>query len=348
MIGFFFAFSTCALQNCRLSAENVAGVQTMKDLFSIKCNNILLTNITSASSSEPFLEINEFSEMDNDITVTFTNCDFSKSSTLAYYQTDQWQNTVINARNTLIGGGFKRNSNIVKVLLENCLINLTMISENGNTLSNQNVIFKKCKFVGSNSMFNSALFNYFFHLGYDEFNVEFIDCEFNLDENWNSYDSHLEAPSKQFIVINNPAMFTVNISFIRCFTSNNFKDANYKFIKISNLTNNEDNVRIVGEDNSFPIQWSTVSSEDDLFKESDWEILINSTDYIPTQEPSFIYSSNNTPADSGEGAASGNSNKSKTWMIVAIVFMAAFVVAIVALVIVLVLKRKKYDRSENE
>ena len=83
-------------------------------------------------------------------------------------------------------------------------------------------------------------------------------------------------------------------------------------------------------------------------KESNWEILINSTEYMPTQEPSFIYSSNSTPADSGEGAASGNSNSSKTWMIVAIVFAAAFVVAIVALIIVLVLKRKKYDRSENE
>lgn len=322
----------------------------MKDLFSVKCNDISLTNITSVFSSEPFLEINEFSEKDNNITVTFTNCDFSKSSTLAYYQTNQWQKTIINARNTLIGGGFKRNSNIVKVLLENCIINLTMISENGNILSNQIVIFKKCKFVGSNKMFNGALFDYFFHLGYDEFNIEFIDCEFDLDKNWNSYDSQLEAPSKQFIVIDNPVMYTVNISFIRCFTSSNFKDANYKFIKISNLTNNENNVKIVGEDNSFPIEWSTVSSTDDLYKESNWEILINSTDYMPTQEPSFMYTSNSSPADSGngEGTASENSNSSKTWMIVAIVFMAAFVVAIAALVIVLVLKRKKFDRSENE
>ena len=216
-----------------------------------------------------------------------------------------------------------------------------------------NITFIKCKFIGTlkeGSLHNYAVFPIRYYLGFDEIEITFIDCEFSLDEDWNVRyeDDGGKISDKQFIVIDNPAMYTVNISFIRCFTSNNFKDANYKFIKISNLTNNENNVRIVGEDNSFPIEWSTVSSTDGLYKESNWEILINCTEYMPTQEPSFIYSSNSTPADSGEGAASGNSNSSKTWMIVAIVFAAAFVVAIVALIIVLVLKRKKYDRSENE
>lgn len=210
------------------------------------------------------------------------------------------------------------------------------------------MIFENCKFVGSNLNFNKALFDYYFCLVYYEFNVEFIDCEFDLDKDCNSYDLEFESPSKQFIVINNPEMYTVDISFIRCFTNSNLQETSYKFNKICNLTNNEHNVRIVGEDNGFPIGWSTVNNEDDIFRESDWEILINGTDYRPTQEPSFAYSFYSPQADSGKSGTSDSSNKSKAWMIVAIVFAAAFVVAIVSLIIVLVLKRKKYDRSENE
>lgn len=125
-----------------------------------------------------------------------------------------------------------------------------------------NITFIKCKFIGTlkeGSLHNYAVFPIRYYLGFDEIEITFIDCEFSLDEDWNVRyeDDGGKISDKQFIVIDNPAMYTVNISFIRCFTSNNFKDANYKFIKISNLTNNENNVRIVGEDNSFPIEWST-------------------------------------------------------------------------------------------
>lgn len=354
MIGILFAYFACSLQECSTSAKNINNVQTMKSLFNIECNSISLTNITSAAGSDAFWEADNYGYNELEISASFTNCDFSQSSPFISFIGSPNTGTKIVITDTLIGAGFKGISGANELTLVNCLINITAISAARNTLSALNITFIKCRFIGTlkqSSLRNYALFPIQFLLGFDEIEIKFIDCEFNLDEDWNvRYEEDESTISdKQFIVINNPAMYTVNISFIRCFTNSNLQEANYKFIKICNLTDNENNVKIVGEDNGFPIEWSTVSSEDELYRESDWEVLFNGTDYRPTEEPSYdAYSSDSQQEDSGESAASDSSNNSKTWMIVAIVFAAAFVVAVVALVIVLVLKRKKYDRSENE
>ncbi|KAK8836615.1 hypothetical protein M9Y10_037549 [Tritrichomonas musculus] len=117
MIGFFFTFSSCALQNCRLSAENVAGVQTMKDLFSVECCNISLTNITSVSSSEPFWTIDNFNMLNFETSASFINCDFSESSTFISFIGQSYFNSRIAITNTFIGSGFKGTSGASELIL---------------------------------------------------------------------------------------------------------------------------------------------------------------------------------------------------------------------------------------
>ena len=60
-------------------------------------------------------------------------------------------------------------------------------------------------------------------------NVSFIECKFNLDENWDTitdedYDTEeelIQFPIKIFLFISNIDFVKVNINFIRCYPGNN-------------------------------------------------------------------------------------------------------------------------------
>lgn len=352
----FFAFIglIIGLQHCSVVVDNIDNVKNMKEICSFECDNISLTNIKSASSTGAFWEITRINDQDEHepMIASFTDCDFSQSKNFIELY-GNFADTTITITNTSIGGGFVGNVVVNEITLVNCVINLTAISRAGGQLCLSHIVFKNCKFVGEITPYNYALF-YFWSIP-DKYDcvVKFIDCEFDLDEDWNVryYDNDGVIADKQFIVVNNPSEFTINISFVRCYPGERQKGKSLKLIKVVNPTANEANINIVGEDVGMPIEWSVVDSDDKIYEESEWTVKIDSTGYTPQppeESTESLEIEDNGPGGNLDGGGKKPSNSEATWRIVAIVFIALFAVAIIVLVVLLLIKKRKYDRSEKE
>ncbi len=123
-----------------------------------------------------------------------------------------------------------------------------------------------------------------------------------------------------------------------------------KLVKVSGTVDDATNrLSVTGEDNGISVEWSRVDERNQLLLESsEWTTKIQSSGYVPSEEtpvhdPSESSDNGNEPCDDGN-----DNNKSNSWMIVAIVFIVAFVIAIVLVVVFIFIKKKRYDRSENE
>lgn len=236
-----------------------------------------------------------------------------------------------------------------------CVIDITTVTRNSHCISSTNVSFANCKFVGKIENIYCPLFEMW--QGYDSssdnikvFNVNFIDCEFNLENDWNKKEENGKAvddPEKLFMKIYDFEYAKVNINFIRCYPGEN--EVNKK-LKLINLADEEHkgNVKVIGEDNGLSVQWTWVKDSQQFGSVSEWSVIVNDTGYYPTQSPTEI----EEDTTSGYLHIEEEENKkdnSKTWKITTIVFAVAFVVAIIVFIIVLIIiKKKKYDRSENE
>lgn len=360
MLFLVFVVFSVGLQSCSVALDNVKGLLNMDRIIDHGCNNISLTGAISARNGKTELcDLDKIGNTDELVTISFTDCDFSQSDSL-FIQGSTFRNTEIIIKNTTIGNGFSTLLKVSKVLLIDCVINITLISQREIELTATNISFINCVFVGKvipkvninrNKIFEAR------HYGgsneVNEYNFEFIDCEFNLDNDWNKkvIDGVAEDdPQKQFLIVDSLEKIRVNISFIRCFPGSNEANSNLKLIKVNAEDTEKDNINVIGIENSLSVEWSWVVGRSELYYESDWTVVINDTGYYPVQSTSSESESFSIQPDDGNGIAGGEKEAgvSSSWRIVAIVFIALFVVSIIVLVVILIIKKKKYDRSENE
>lgn len=357
MIGFFFTFSTCALQECKFLIENNANLVSMDNIMNFECKNITLINITSLPNENSdvlsFCEISKIQSSEHAV-LSFINCNFAKSNSLIR-QSGGTHNIDVLISNSDIGTGFNGVLAVHQMIITNCIINITTVSNKMNGLACNNIHFYNCTFVGSIVKDFERIFNirYNENVKVSTFEVEFTDCCFDLDDNWKESTSNNEDDvSKQFITVEmkheyTPDQISVNLSFIRCFTTTNAK--HLRLIKVAGGDNDKQRISVSGENCGVEIQWCWVQSNDKLLTEhGQWEAVVNNTNYYPSSDASTESQSSNMPNDD----QIDHSQKEKKWQIIAIVFIALFAVCIIALIVAVVIffvaKKKKFDKSENE
>lgn len=345
-----------SLQHCGVALDNVKGLQSMKEILAMGCDNISLTGVTSAASEErAFCDLSSIGNTDELLTISFTDCDFSKSNSFILGLSKK--NIEITIKNTNIGNGFESLVDVSSMTFIDCVIDITVISNKRHSIASSNISFVNCKLIGKIEDYSTGhsiidlCHHYYSSDNRKEFNINFIDCEFNLENNWNKKEVNndlVEDPKKLFIIIGNLEFIKVNINFIKCYPGENEVNKNLKIIKLTGREY-EDNVKITGEDNGLDVEWTWVKDSQQFGHESEWSTVINSTGYYPTQNPTIDEDTTSSYSHEEEEKNSNEKNDSKTWKITTIVFIVAFVVAVVVFIIVLIiLKRKNYDRSDNE
>lgn len=356
MFLFIIICAQYTFHKCSISYGDTTGVQTMDNVLAFGCDNITLHNLTSSGFDVdhqyiPFFNINSLSENAR-LSVSLVDCDFSQSNNFANEGKMYTRRVYMSVVRTSMKG-FVTTIDALRVTFRDCVINLTAISEEGNSIAGTEAVFINCVFIGK----IVKEYNRIFDLRYDEngnykrdrFTLSFVDCRFDFDDDWKTNTDGDETPSesyKQFIAIDIVKSGSVRINFTRCYSTKGYTSLN--LIKAAGDENVARRIDVSGEDNGFAVNWSWVASKDQLYTVSgEWAQVVNSSDYSPeTQQPDDDKTTgggDNDIKDDGK-----DSKDEKAWLIVAVVFIAAFAIAVVAIIVIVVACRKKYDRSENE
>lgn len=358
-------------------------LMNVNNFLKLECNYFEFNNIVSVASNtdnneDIFIDIRNIIQRSMKRVFVFNNCDFSQSKYFIMQDPELLisglYNIDIEIRHTNIGNGFAQTLMVNSVRFIDCTIDLSALSGNG-VISANHVSFVNCKFIGelSNERRSNPVLEYSYRAGQDiqmmnDYSVEFIDCGFGLSENWKNsiYNINIlsDDPRKQFIVIrtqheSGSALKSVSILFRRCYYIEGSYSGNLRLIKsVASEDKYESIVSVVGDNSGVNVDWCFVVNENNLdYSVGDWENIVASTGYFPVSDtvsnpdnnPESIAES--TPADAngvGNTPKGNSSNKSNAWMIVAIVFIIAFVVLVAALVIIFIFKKRSFDKSDRE
>lgn len=359
MLALLVIAAASTLRQCTITVTSTSTLSDIDGVLSNGCDHIEIKNIVTDTRSGPmpvaFCDLRKLPATDEDNRgyITFTGCDASHSSDFIS-SGDNPQNVDIIIEQTKLSTGFTGQLAVNKVSIVDCVIDITAISNLMGHLVAKDILFSHCVFTGKIVKDFTAIFDIGFYglQNVDRFKIEFIECEFNLESDWKSKVENgalVDDPSKQFITVDLEGDIEVSINFERCY-SRNSQLSSMKLVKVAGTVDDATNrLSVTGEDNGISVEWSRVDVKNQLLLESsEWTTKIQSSGYVPSEEtpvhdPSESSDNGNEPGDDGN-----DNNKSNSWMIVAIVFIVAFVIAIVLVVVFIFIKKKRYDRSENE
>lgn len=370
-----FLFTRCiSVEKNSLIISDISDLLNMNDFLKLGCTYFEFNNIVSPGSTDSneniFLNLRNLKDKSVKRVFVFNSCDFSRSAYVVKQEQNSANEEIYNVdiilKNTKIGNGFAQTLLVNSVQFNECIIDLSILTTSKGVISANHVSFMNCRFVGEldTSRRSYPVLEYSYHNSQDiemnDYSVEFIDCEFGLSENWKNHlynnGEIRDDPGKQFIVIRTKssdgnALKAVNIKFRRCYYSEGGFTGNLRLIKSVAVTDEDKSIiSVVDDNNGINVDWCF--SINDNFLDYDvgtWESIVTSVGYSPDTDPDGATAETATNSDdSSISDKNNNSNKSNTWMILAIVFIIACVALVVVLVVIVVLRKKNFDRSENE